>query len=225
MHDAVAAATLLDDRFIRWKTAEADIETADPETSGRVLLTPKEGGGSFRYADSVDLAAYKRIFAGMLYLDYGRKAGQWIPNKLGTNSNLDAIEFFKHLNSVVRGRKDGTMMIAEESTAWPKITAAPEDNGLGFTYKWNMIWSRPKQRFESFTFNGRAVADDDLLRIGLQRFHFVNFGEFFQVSPEEVSRNAPMRMIATSSFAIVQEALEKSSGFDAAALDRIRILE
>jgi 1,4-alpha-glucan branching enzyme len=76
----------------------------------------------------------------MLYLDYGRKAGQWIPNKLGTNSNLDAIEFFKHLNSVVRGRKDGTMMIAEESTAWPKITAAPEDNGLGFTYKWNMGW-------------------------------------------------------------------------------------
>lgn len=66
MHDAVAAATLLDDRFIQWKTADADIETADPKTSGRVLLTPKEGGGSFRYADSVDLAAYKRIFAGMV---------------------------------------------------------------------------------------------------------------------------------------------------------------
>ena len=65
MHDAVAAATLLDDRFIQWKTADADIETVDPKTSGRVLLTPKEGGGSFRYADSVDLAAYKRIFAGM----------------------------------------------------------------------------------------------------------------------------------------------------------------
>ena len=89
----------------------------------------------------------------------------------------------------------------------------------------HMVWSRPKQSFESFTFNGHAVADDDLLRIGLQRFHFVNFGEFFQISPEEVSRNAPMRMIATSSFSIVQEALEKSSGFDAAALDRIRILE
>ncbi len=78
--------------------------------------------------------------ASMLYLDYGRKDGQWVPNKYGGNGNLDAMEFFKHLNSVIRGRKDGTIIIAEESTAWPKITAAPEDDGLGFTYKWNMGW-------------------------------------------------------------------------------------
>ena len=78
--------------------------------------------------------------ASMLYLDYGRKAGEWVPNKYGSNGNLDAIEFFKHLNSVIRGRKDGTIIIAEESTSWPKITDSPEHDGLGFTYKWNMGW-------------------------------------------------------------------------------------
>lgn len=78
--------------------------------------------------------------ASMLYLDYGRNNGQWVPNKYGGNGNLDAMEFFKHLNSVIRGRKDGSMIIAEESTAWPRVTETPENDGLGFTYKWNMGW-------------------------------------------------------------------------------------
>ncbi len=78
--------------------------------------------------------------ASMLYLDYGKQSGQWVPNIYGGNKNLEAIEFFKHINTVICGRNPGAIMIAEESTAWPKVTGKAEEDGLNFSYKWNMGW-------------------------------------------------------------------------------------
>ena len=78
--------------------------------------------------------------ASMLYLDYGKKDGEWVANKYGENKNLEAIEFFKHFNSVIRGTYPGIMTIAEESTAWPNVTGNIGGDSLGFSFKWNMGW-------------------------------------------------------------------------------------
>lgn len=78
--------------------------------------------------------------ASMLYLDYGKSEGEWIPNMYGGNENLEAIELLKHMNSIISKRNDGSMCIAEESTAWPKVSHPVGEEGLGFQFKWNMGW-------------------------------------------------------------------------------------
>ncbi len=78
--------------------------------------------------------------ASMLYLDYSRQGGEWVPNEFGGNENLAAVDFVKQLNVLTHAEADGSIMIAEESTAWPAVSRPVHVGGLGFTYKWNMGW-------------------------------------------------------------------------------------
>lgn len=89
------------------------------------------------HADGIRVASVDS----MLYLDYGKADGQWVPNMYGGNENLEAIEFIKHLNSMMKKRNPGVLMIAEERSAWAGITGSLKEDGLGFDYKWNTSWT------------------------------------------------------------------------------------
>jgi 1,4-alpha-glucan branching enzyme len=100
--------------------------------------------------------------ASMLYRDYSRNEGEWLPNVYGGRENLEAISFLRHLNAVVSERCPGAMMIAEESTAWPGVTRPISEGGLGFSYKWNMGWMHDTLRYMEHDPIHRPYHHDDI---------------------------------------------------------------
>lgn len=100
--------------------------------------------------------------ASMLYLDYGREEGQWIPNQYGGKENLEAIEFFRHLNSIIHTQVPGALTIAEESTSFAGVTKSVHEGGLGFDYKWNMGWMNDTLRYFSTDMIFRKYHQNDL---------------------------------------------------------------
>ncbi len=100
--------------------------------------------------------------ASMLYRDYSRKPGEWVPNRYGGRENLEAVEFLRHLNEVVAARCPGAIVVAEESTAWPGVTHPIQDGGLGFSYKWNMGWMHDSLQYIQRDPLHRAHHHDDI---------------------------------------------------------------
>jgi 1,4-alpha-glucan branching enzyme len=100
--------------------------------------------------------------ASMLYRDYSRRPGEWIPNRYGGRENLEAIAFLRHLNEAVAQRCPGTLVIAEESTAWPGVTHSVREGGLGFSYKWNMGWMHDTLRYLSHDPIHRSYHHDNI---------------------------------------------------------------
>ena len=109
--------------------------------------------------------------ASMLYLDYSRQPGDWIPNRYGGNENLDAIAFLRRLNELVYGRQPGAFTVAEESTAWPMVSRPTYSGGLGFGYKWNLGWMHDTLRYFSKDPIHRAYHHDDLTFGLIYAFH------------------------------------------------------
>lgn len=113
--------------------------------------------------------------ASMLYLDYGKNYGEWVANMFGGHENLDAVEFFKHLNSQIKKQCPGIMLIAEESTAWAGVTRDVEYDGLGFDFKWNMGWMNDVTRY---------MKCDPLFR--KHNYNNITFGMMYQYSEDFV---------------------------------------
>ena len=112
--------------------------------------------------------------ASMLYLDYSREEGQWVPNKYGGRENLDAIDFLREMNAVVHQEARGCVTIAEDSTAWPGVTRPINEGGLGFTFKWNMGWMHDTlEYFEKDTIYRRF--HQDLLTFAMIYEHSEHF--------------------------------------------------
>jgi 1,4-alpha-glucan branching enzyme len=109
--------------------------------------------------------------ASMLYLDYSRKAGEWLPNQFGGRENLEAVDFLKHFNHVVQTECAGAVTIAEESTAWPQVTRPPYLGGLGFTFKWNMGWMHDTLGYFSREPIHRKFHQNDLTFAMLYHYH------------------------------------------------------